>query len=68
MMGGLSEDSIRIARKLTFSKACISYYTLTILDLSYLIGLSSPYLMNGFSHHSRMGESTFSFRDVRSDF
>ena len=28
----------------------------------------NPYLMNGFSHHCYLGESTISFRGVRSDF
>ena len=28
----------------------------------------NPYLTNGFSHHYQLGESTFIFRDVRSDF
>ena len=27
-----------------------------------------PYLMNGFSHHYHLGESTFIFRGIRSDF
>ena len=27
----------------------------------------NPYLMNGFSHHYHLGESTFMFRGVRSD-
>ena len=27
-----------------------------------------PYLTNGFSHHNHLGESTFSFRGVMSDF
>ena len=27
-----------------------------------------PYLMNGFSHHYHLGQSTFIFRGVRSDF
>ena len=26
------------------------------------------YLMNGFSHHYHLGESTFIFRGIRSDF
>ena len=28
----------------------------------------NPYLTNGFSHHYQLGESTFIFRGVRSDF
>ena len=28
----------------------------------------NPYLTNGFSNHYQLDESTFSFRDVRSDF
>ena len=28
----------------------------------------NPYLTNGFSHHFRLGESTFIFRGDRSDF
>ena len=28
----------------------------------------NPYLMNGFSHHYQLGESTFIFRGVRSIF
>ena len=28
----------------------------------------NPYLTNGFSHHCQLGESTFIFRGVRSDF
>ena len=28
----------------------------------------NPYLTNGFSHHYLLGESTFIFRGVRSDF
>ena len=28
----------------------------------------NPYLTNRFSHHYQLDESTFSFRDVRSDF
>ena len=28
----------------------------------------NPYLTNGFSHHNHLGESTFIFRGVRSDF
>ena len=28
----------------------------------------NPYLTNGFSHHYQFGESTFTFRGVRSDF
>ena len=28
----------------------------------------NPYLMNGFSHCYQLGESTFIFRGVRSDF
>ena len=28
----------------------------------------NPYLTNGFFHHYLLGESTFIFRDVRSDF
>ena len=28
----------------------------------------NPYLKNGFSHHYQLGESTFIFRGVRSDF
>ena len=28
----------------------------------------NPYLTNGFSHHYHLGESTFIFRGVRSDF
>ena len=28
----------------------------------------NPYLMNGFSHHYHLGQSTFIFRGVRSDF
>ena len=28
----------------------------------------NPYLMNGFSHHYQLGESTFIFRGLRSDF
>ena len=28
----------------------------------------NPYLPNGFSHHYQLGESTFVFRGVRSDF
>ena len=37
---------------------------------TYLHGVShfNPYLTNGFSHHYRLGESTFIFRGVRSDF
>ena len=31
------------------------------------IGIN-PYLTNGFSHHYQLGESTFIFRGVRSDF
>ena len=30
--------------------------------------LINPYLTNGFSHHYQLDESTFIFRDVRSDF
>ena len=36
--------------------------------LSYLFFFISSYLTNGFSHHYRLDESTFIFRDVRSDF
>ena len=32
------------------------------------IGQFNPYLTNGFSHHYHLGESTISFRGVRSDF
>ena len=28
----------------------------------------NPYLTNGFSHHYQLGESTFTFRGIRSDF
>ena len=28
----------------------------------------NPYLTNGFSHHYHLGESTFIFRGVKSDF
>ena len=28
----------------------------------------NPYLTNGFSHHYHLGESTISFRDVKSNF
>ena len=28
----------------------------------------NPYLTNGFSHHYQLGESTFIFRGVKSDF
>ena len=28
----------------------------------------NPYLMNGFSHHYHLGQSTFIFRGIRSDF
>ena len=28
----------------------------------------NPYLTNGFSHHYQLDESTFIFRNVRSDF
>ena len=28
----------------------------------------NQYLTNGFSHHYQLGESTFNFRGVRSDF
>ena len=31
-------------------------------------GQFNPYLTNGFSHRYQMGESTFIFRGVRSDF
>ena len=31
-------------------------------------GNFNPYLTNGFSHHYHLGESTFIFRGVRSDF
>ena len=30
--------------------------------------LVNPYLTNGFYHHYHLGESTFIFRGVRSDF
>ena len=30
--------------------------------------IHNPYLTNGFSHHYNLGESTISFRGVRSDF
>ena len=36
------------------------------INLFYL--LINPYLMNGFSHHYHLGESTFIFGGVRSDF
>ena len=28
----------------------------------------NPYLMNGFSHHNQLDESTFIFRGIRSEF
>ena len=31
-------------------------------------GWFNPYLTNNFSHHYQMGESTFIYRGVRSDF
>ena len=31
-------------------------------------GKFNPYLTNGFSHHYQLGESTFIFMGVRSDF
>ena len=35
----------------------------------YIIRFSlNPYLTNGFSHYYQLGESTFTFRGVRSDF
>ena len=36
-------------------------------DTSLIISFN-PYLMNGFSHHYHLDESTFIFRGVRSDF
>ena len=32
------------------------------------LAVFNPYLTNGFSHHYQLGESTFIFRGVRSDF
>ena len=38
-------------------------------DFRSTIGkILNPYLTNGFSHHYHLGESTFIFRGVRSDF
>ena len=37
------------------------------IKVGRLIGIN-PYLMNGFSHHYQLDESTFIFRGVRSDF
>ena len=34
----------------------------------YSCAFINTYLMNGFSHHYHLGESTFIFRGVRSDF
>ena len=33
-----------------------------------IIAAFNPYLTNGFSHHYQLGESTFIFKGVRSDF
>ena len=30
--------------------------------------LFNPYVTNGFSHHYHLGESTFIYRGIRSDF
>ena len=35
-------------------------------DIALLV--LNPYLTNGFSHHYQLGESTFIYRGVRSDF
>ena len=56
------------------------FIILAILDLFFMTGHGSdcfrslslitfnPYLTNGFSHHYHLGESTFIFRGIRSDF
>ena len=38
-----------------------------LLELPLILNLN-PYLTNGFSHHYQLGESTFIFRGVKSDF
>ena len=42
------------------------YKTLSHSDIYIMI--INPYLTNGFSHYYHLGESTFIFRGVRSDF
>ena len=37
-------------------------------NLRMLLFLFNPYLMNGFSHHYQLDESTFIFRGRRCDF
>ena len=44
----------------------INLTNIHVPDSSHLKATFNPYLMNGFSHH-HFGESTFMFRDVRSD-
>ena len=34
----------------------------------FVLLLLNPYLTNGFSHHHHLGEPTFIFRGVKSDF
>ena len=47
-------------------------YTTRVSFVIVTTGMSNsninPYLTNGFSHHCQLGESTFIFRGVRSDF
>ena len=39
-----------------------------IFKFNHVDSLINSYLTNGFSHHYQLGESTFIFRGVRSDF
>ena len=56
----------KIALNIDLSKVSILVY-LTEFTLETVCSFN-PYLTNGFSHHYQLGESTFIFRGVRSDF
>ena len=50
---------------MVFSRTGLISLTMTKLASH---GEYNPILMNGFSHHYQLGESTFIFRGVKSDF
>ena len=44
------------------------YFVSVYLYLKYFVFVFNPYLTTGFYNHYQLGESTFSFRAVRSEF
>ena len=58
----------RERESIIFKDFSLNAYLIELIRLVWCERSLNPYLTNGFSHHYRLGESTFIFRGVRSDF